>query len=116
MQPEHHDDIDEIVDFYIHERGWPVEERTIAGHAVMIHYRDIPESDITTLDGLRLTTPLRTVIDLAPDVGMDHLAVMVRHCLERRLFTTEDAYQRIRRSDMADDPGAAMLWQVLRHL
>jgi len=36
------------------------------------------------------------VIDLAPEVGA--------------------AYRRIRRSDVADDPGAAMLWQVLRHL
>jgi hypothetical protein len=80
---------DEIEDFSIHERGWPVERRRIAGHPVMLHYRDVPESDITMLDGIRLTTPLRTVIDLAPDVGMDHLEIMVRDCLKRRLFTAE---------------------------
>lgn len=82
---------DEIEDFSIQERGWPVERRRIAGHPVMLHYRDVPESDITMLDGIRLTTPLRTVIDLAPDVGMDHLEIMVRDCLERRLFTVEQA-------------------------
>ena len=108
-------DDDEIHDFYIHERGWPVEQRSIAGQPVMIHYRDVPESDITTLDGIRLTTPLRTVIDLAPDVGMDHLEIMVRDCRERRLFTVEEAFQRLRQPDMADDPGALMLWQLLRH-
>ncbi len=39
---------------------------------------------------------------------------MVRDCLERRLFTVEEAFQRMRQPDMADDPGAAMLWQLLR--
>ena len=105
---------DEIEDFYIHERGWPVERRRIAGHPFMLHYRDVPESDITTLDGIRLTTPLRTIIDLAPDVGMDHLEIMVRDCLKLRLFTVEEAFARMRQPDMADDPGAAMLWRLLR--
>jgi len=111
MTPDFDDDIE---DFYIHERGWPVERRCIAGHPVKLHYRDVPESDITTLDGIRLTTPLRTIIDLAPDVGMDHLEIMVRDCLKRRLFTVEDAFARMRQPDMADDPGAAALWQLLR--
>ena len=105
---------DDIRDFYIHERGWPVERRCIAGHPVMLHYRDVPESDITTLHGIRLTTPLRTIIDIAPDVGIDHLEIMVRDCLERRLFTVEEALARMRQPDMFDDPGAAMLWHVLR--
>ncbi len=105
---------DDIEDFYIHERGWPVERRCIAGHRVMLHYRDVPESDVTTLHGIRLTTPLRTMIDIAPDVGIDHLEIMVRDCLERRLFTVEEALARTRQPDMVDDPGAAMLWHLLR--
>ncbi|MFM1965338.1 MAG: hypothetical protein RL134_1063 [Actinomycetota bacterium] len=105
---------DDIEDFYIHERGWPVERRRIAGQPVMLHYRDVPESDITTLHGIRLTTPLRTVIDMAPDVGMDHLEIMVRDCLQRGLFTVEEAFARMRQPDLADDPGAAMLWHLLR--
>jgi hypothetical protein len=72
-------------------------------------------SDITTLDGIRLTTPLRTVIDMAPDVGMAHLEIMVRDCLERRLFTVEEAFARMRQPDMADDAGAEMLWHLLRN-
>ena len=105
---------DDIRDFYIHERGWPVERRCIAGHPVMLHYLDVPESDITTLYGIRLTTPLRTIIDIAPDVGIGHLEIMVRDCLERRLFTVEEALARMRQPDMVDDPGAAMLWHLLR--
>ncbi len=105
---------DDIWDFYIHERGWPVERRCIAGHPVMLHYRDVPESDVTTLYGIRLTTPLRTIIDIAPDVGIGHLEIMVSDCLERRLFTVEEALVRMRQPDMVDDPGAAMLWHLLR--
>jgi hypothetical protein len=30
-----------------------------------LHYRDLPESDIAGAEGYRLTTPLRTILDLA---------------------------------------------------
>ena len=53
-------------EFTIDPRGFLIERTTINGEEVILHYRDIPESDITTLHGIRLTTPLRTVIDLAP--------------------------------------------------
>jgi len=45
-------------------RSSPVKRRRIAGQPVMLHYRDVPDSDITTRDGIRLTTTLRTIIDL----------------------------------------------------
>ena len=96
-------------EFTIDPRGFLIERTTIAGEEVLIHYRDIPESDITTLHGIRLTTPLRTVIDLASDVDNDHLGLMVRDCLDRGLFTIDEALLRTAQPDMHDDPGAQAL-------
>jgi hypothetical protein len=80
---------------------------------VIIHYRDIPETDTTTVNGVPCTTPLRTVIDLAPQLGSDHLALMVRDCLDRGLFTLEDVWRRIAEPDMLAYPGATSLRQFL---
>lgn len=85
----------------------------IAGQDVIVHYDDIPESDITSVDGIRVTTPLRTVIDLAPQLGRDDLAVMVRHCLDRGLFTVEEALARVAEPDMQARRGAPLLRQIL---
>jgi hypothetical protein len=45
------------------ERMWLGEQE------VIIHRGDVPETDITTVDGIRCTTALRTVIDVAPSVA-----------------------------------------------
>jgi hypothetical protein len=45
------------------ERMWLGEQE------VIIHRGDVPETDITTIDGIRCTTALRTVIDVAPSVA-----------------------------------------------
>lgn len=58
---------DSASDMYIDPRGHLVERIDMGGQQVHVHYRDIPESDITTVHGLRVTTPLRTVIDIASD-------------------------------------------------
>ena len=100
-------------EFTIDPRGFLIERTTINGEDVIRHYRDIPESDITTLHGIRLTTPLRTVIDLAPAVDDDHLALMVHDCLDRRLFTIDEALIRTAQPDMDDDPGAQALRALL---
>lgn len=84
----------------------------MAGHEVTIHYDDLPESDITTVNGIRCTTPLRTVIDLATQLMGDELAFMVRHCLDRRMFTVDEALARVAEPDMQARRGA----QVLRRL
>ena len=46
--------------------GCPTELMNIGGSDVIVHYDDIPESDITTVGGIRCTTALRTAIDIAP--------------------------------------------------
>ena len=90
-------------------------ERTWLGDQEIIlhHDGDVPETDITTIQGIRCTTPLRTVIDLAPEVCATHLREMVRDCFERRLFTPADAWRRLAEPDMATRPGAELLRRVL---
>src|SRR5438067_1395818 len=44
----------------------PPELNWVGGQPVIVHYGNVPESDITVHGGIRVTTPLRTVIDLAP--------------------------------------------------
>ncbi len=89
------------------ERTW------IGGHEVVIHRDDVPESDVTTVKGIRCTTALRTVIDAAPDVEDDHLEEIVQDCLERGLFTIDQAWRRLAEPDMADRRGAELLRRVL---
>jgi hypothetical protein len=100
-------------DYFVDANGCPAEHVVIAGQEVIVHYDDIPESDITSVDGIRVTTPLRTVIDLAPQLGPDDLAVMVRDCLDRGLFTVQEAYARINEPDMQTRRGAPLLRQIL---
>ena len=70
-----------------------------------------PETDVTIVEGMRATTPLRTVIDLAADLDHAHLDRIVADCLARGLFTREEARARLAKHDMLDRHGA----QVLRH-
>ena len=84
------------------------------GGRIRIRYEDIPESDITTVDGLRVTTPLRTVIDLATEVDAGQLDTMIDVCLARRLFTLEEAFARLDRPDMVSRTGARVLRRHLR--
>ena len=72
---------------YIDANGCPAERVVIGRQEVIVHYDDLPESDVTLVHGLRCTTALRTVIDVAPEVEAGELDLMVRHCLDRGLFS-----------------------------
>ena len=80
---------------------------------VVIHRDDVPETDITTVDGIRCTTALRTVIDVAPEVTVSDLEVIVRDCLQRGLFTVEEASRRLAEPDMVGRRGAELLRRAL---
>ena len=110
------DDEDEVLDVYFDGNGNLTERVREGGQEVILHYGDLPESDITTVHGIPVTTPLRTVIDLAPEVDRSHLERMVQDCLERRLFTVEEAWTRVRQADMLNRPGALLLREVLPDL
>jgi hypothetical protein len=80
---------------------------------VIVHYEDIPETDVTTVRGIPCTTALRTVIDIAPDVDANHLRRIVHDCLERKLFTIEEALERLAQDDMLTRLGARLLRRAL---
>ena len=93
--------------------GVPTERMWFGEQEVIIHREDVPETDVTTLHGLPCTTPLRTVIDIAPEVETSHLEEIVEDCLERGLFTLEQALRRINEPDMVDRRGAELLRRAL---
>lgn len=93
--------------------GVPTEVRSVGGIEVIVHHEDIPECDITTVDGIRCTTPVRTLVDLAPELDPAELEQAVRDALDRRLFTVEEAEERLGRPDMVDRRGAQLLRRVL---
>ncbi len=112
--PDEDDEIDlDGERFFIDANGCPTERIVIGGQAVVVHYDDIPDKDVTTVRGMRCTTALRTVIDIAPDCASDELERIVADCLERSLFTVEEALARIREDDMVHRPGARLLGRLL---
>lgn len=103
-------------DLYIDANGCPTELIELDGQVVLVHYDDLPESDITVVDGCRCTTALRTVIDIAAELEADELDRVVRDCLERDLFKAAQARDRISEPDMLARPGADLLRDALRRV
>jgi hypothetical protein len=100
-------------DVFIDANGCLTERIRVGDQQIVVHYDDIPESDITTVRGLRCTTPIRTVIDIAPEMPAAELDRIIRDCLDRNLFTVEQALARIGRPDMAARVGAQMVRSAL---
>ena len=105
---------DEGVPLGVDGNGLPVEHRAAGGLDVVVHYGDIPESDIIEVQGIRCTTALRTAIDLAPELGPADFRQMVTDFLMRGLFTVDHAWERLGRPDMRSYPGAEILRRFLR--
>lgn len=89
--------------------GCLTERLSIGDTDLIVHYDDLPASDVTEFNGLPITTPLRTVIDVAPELEADELERVVDDCLQRHLFTVEEAWERLAQPDMAGRRGAEML-------
>jgi hypothetical protein len=95
--------------------GNPTSLAWFAGGEVIIHHADpYPESDITEVRGIRVTTALRTVIDLGAELPRRTLDDVLDDCLRRRLFTIAQAWERLDQPDMAQHPGAAGARDALR--
>ena len=93
----------------VDSNGCATESVRVGGQTVVVHYDDVPDSDITTVRGVPCTTPLRTVIDIAADLDRSQLHDIVRDCLERQLFTVDEAMARIAQPDVSSRPGARLL-------
>jgi hypothetical protein len=104
---------DELTDLELDSNGCPTERISVGCEEVIVHYDDVPEKDVTTVCGIPCTTALRTVIDIAADVEPDHLVRIVDDCLERGLFSVEEARTRLAEADMLTRPGALLLGALL---
>jgi hypothetical protein len=98
---------------YFDSNGVLSERLQLGDQEIIVHYDDYPDKDLTVVRGIPCTTALRTVIDIAPDVPPDDLEVMVQDCLDRRLFTLEEATERLAEDDMLTRPGAELLRRIL---
>jgi hypothetical protein len=96
--------------------GCLLESGSLGGVEVILRREDVPESDITTVDGIRCTTAIRTVIDIAATMKDDDFVAMVADALARGLFTEAEAWQRLDQPDMALHVGAQLLRRTLRSL
>ncbi len=100
-------------DVFFDKNGSLTEHRLLGGQEVIVRYEDIPEKDVTSVDGLPCTTALRTVIDIAADVDRAQLDRIVQDCLDRCLFTVEEARARLAEPDMLNRHGADLLRGLL---
>ncbi len=74
-------------------------------HAVELHYAELPANDISEHSGYRVTTPLRTIIDIAANApDEDHLARAIDDARRTGLVTN----RRLRSRAEALDPRAAL--------
>ena len=103
-------------DINVDANGCLTERIAMDGHDVIVHYDDVPESDITSINGIRCTTALRTVIDIAPELDRTELERMVRECFDRGLFTSEEAMERVAKPEMLTRLGAKLVRQVVSSL
>lgn len=101
-------------DIFVDANGRLAERHSQGDVDVVLHYDDVPDSDVTEVDGLRVTTPLRTVIDLAIELDRLELERMIDECLARRLFTPQEAFDRVAQPAMLPRPGARRFAEVLR--
>lgn len=99
---------------FVDHNGCLAERMNFGGDDVIVHYDDIPDSDVTEVRGIPCTTALRTVIDLANDVTPTELRNMIEDFLARGLFTIEEALERTARPDLRDRAGAKLVRAAVR--
>ena len=74
---------------------------------------DLPSRDRTVKDGLVVTTPTRTLIDMARYVGAGRLGSMVDDAVRRDLTSYEELHQRLVELARPGRPGIARIREVL---
>jgi predicted transcriptional regulator of viral defense system len=81
---------------------------------VVLHRGELPDSDIEARDGFQITTPLRSIIDVAAGgIDVDQLSRAIDDALKRGLFTARG----LRARAEAVDPKAALrIERALREL
>jgi predicted transcriptional regulator of viral defense system len=80
---------------------------------LVLHYADLPESDVQTAQGFKFTRPLRTILDVieAGTVERNFIRQALRQAVERGLITR----QQIRTSQLSG-PARKIVEEVLRRV
>ena len=78
---------------------------------IVLHYADLPESDIQTAQGFKLTRPLRTILDLieAGTVERNFVRQALRQAVDRGLITRQQI-----RSRQMSGPARKIVEEALR--
>jgi predicted transcriptional regulator of viral defense system len=78
---------------------------------VVLHYADLPESDVQTAQGFKFTRPLRTILDVieAGTVERSFIRQAVRQALDRGLITRGQI-----RNAQLSEPARKIVEEVLR--
>jgi predicted transcriptional regulator of viral defense system len=78
---------------------------------VVLHYADLPESDVQTAQGFKFTRPLRTILDVieAGTVERNFIRQAVRQSLDRGLITRGQI-----RNAQLSEPARKIVEEVLR--
>ena len=95
-----------------------IPERRRAGNrpGIVVHRcRDLPATDVVTrADGVRLTSPPRTIFDAAASVSPTDLESMIEQGLDRANFTLPTLWRQCNRLRINGRSGGARLADVLR--
>ncbi len=88
--------------------------RSRSSYVVVSESRDLKPIDITGRGRLRVTTPLRSIIDAAPQCSSEVIGEQLTAGVARKLFTYRDAQIRIAELSKRGRRGPAQVRKVLR--
>jgi len=95
--------------------------RTMRDSAVLIHQANLNDAEVTVVDGLPVTTPLRTICDLLDQhLDASHIATVIRQAVQAGQVGLDELAERIgpyaRRYGVKPFDGTALLEQLLRQI
>lgn len=97
----------------VDENGAILELGYVDAGQVVFHREDIPDCDRAEVNGIPVTSALRTLIDIAPQLSEADLRTNLDDLVDRGLIDLRDAWHRIAQPDMVNRRGALMLRRVL---
>jgi predicted transcriptional regulator of viral defense system len=72
---------------------------TMRHRAVALHFADLPKADIVPMAGFTVTSPARTIIDVAPSIDQDQLARVIDDARNAGLVTSRKLRARAEQVD-----------------
>jgi hypothetical protein len=102
--------------YFIDGNGLLAERVKLGDLQIVLHYDDIPDSDKTIVKGLPCTTAVRAAIDAAGDLDQEDVNRLARDCLDQGIFTADEVFSRVAKSDMLTRPGASRLARAVRDI